>query len=219
MTNENQSPEHTASAALRSRCWPAHQRLESHPVAQRLVSDALTPHQYAHILNLWYLAWLPLEQLVAAHPPLDASGSYWPARRAHLAEQDLTYLGYPVPRCISPPAQLPHAHGIRWYGLTYVMQGSALGGQVIAAHLHRLLGLQAGLGASFFAAAHPATPVEPLLRHRPSVRQDWAAWTKWLDHQLAGQPESLEAVVETASATFDYLYDAFSSEPDLTTGA
>ncbi len=142
----------------------------------------------------------------------------WPARRSHLAEQDLTYLGYPAPPTDRPLACLPDATGVRWYGLAYVMQGSALGGQVIAAHLQRLLGLQAGLGASFFAVHVPATAERMAggRSHRP--RQDWTTWTQWLDQQLDSQQPSTEEAVSAAIATYDYLYDAFSCEPDPTTG-
>ena len=213
-----QSAPHSASAVLRTRCWPAHQRLESHPVAQQLMSGTLTPQQYAHVLSLWYQAWRPLEHLVVTHAPAEAPKAQWPARRSHLAEQDLTYLGYPAPPTDRPLAPLPDATGARWYGLAYVMQGSALGGQVIAAHLQRLLGLQAGLGASFFAVHVPATADHMAggRSHRP--RQDWTTWTQWLDQQLDSQQPSTEEAVSAAIATFDYLYDAFSCEPDPTTG-
>ena len=182
------------------------------------MSGTLTPQQYAHVLSLWYQAWRPLEHLVATHAPAEAPKAQWPARRSHLAEQDLTYLGYPTPPNDRPLAPLPDATGARWYGVAYVMQGSALGGQVIAAHLQRLLGLQAGLGASFFAVHVPASAERMAggRSHRP--RQDWTTWTQWLDQQLDCQQPSIEQAVSAANATFDYLYDAFSRQPDPTTG-
>ncbi|MCD8514775.1 MAG: biliverdin-producing heme oxygenase [Burkholderiaceae bacterium] len=140
----------SASAVLRERCWPAHERLEAHPLAWLLLSDKLTPKSYARVLSRWYQAWQPLEALVLAQAPAQVPQAYRPAPRAHLAAQDLAYLGHELPLQHGLLAPLPQVAGTAWYGVAYVMQGSALGAQVIAAHLHRLLGLQAGLGASFF---------------------------------------------------------------------
>lgn len=197
-----------ASAVLRDRTWPMHQRLEGHPVSRALLSPDLTLTQYGQILLAWHACWTQLERLVARHAPPDLPGWAWPAKRAHLAVHDLAYLGQ-TPLVIDagwgPVSPNIDREG-GWYGLAYVMQGSGMGGLVIAMHLERLLGLRVGLGASFFDvnnARHAGGP-------RTAVRHGWMEWLRWLDEQLDRDPVRLEHAVTTANDTFHYIYDVFS---------
>lgn len=78
----------------------------------------------------------------------------WLAARGRLGfvAQDLAYLRqdlprlpeHAIPRCL-PASSVPAA-----FGSLYVIEGSALGGQVITPRLKRDLGLEPGCGASYF---------------------------------------------------------------------
>lgn len=72
--------------------------------------------------------------------------------RMGFVAQDLAFLGqnpahlpwHDIPRCL-PACSVPAA-----FGSLYVIEGSALGGQVITPRLKRDLGLEPGRGASYF---------------------------------------------------------------------
>lgn len=204
----------TAGAVLRRRCWTMHERLEAHPLSRLLLSDELTPKSYAQTLVVWQVAWSRLETLLALHTPAGVTPDRVPAKRAYLADLDLDYLRQPTIQIEeSALPVLPHLEGAGWYGLAYVMQGSTMGGQVIAAHLSRLLGLEAGLGASFFSPNR--------LLHPPkgrSARQGWADWLAWLDGQIGHDPALVEQAGDAAVATFTFLHDVFSAQAWATTG-
>ena len=78
----------------------------------------------------------------------------WLAERERLdfVVQDLAYLGERVhhrPEHSVPPC-LPERSVAAVFGSLYVIEGSALGGQVITPRLKRDLGLEPGRGASYF---------------------------------------------------------------------
>lgn len=200
-----------ASRVLRERSWPAHQQLESTAAARLLLSDDLTLSRYAPILQRWHLCWSRLEAHAEAYAPAHAPANVRPIRRAHHAERDLAYLGYKPLNAASDivmPA-LPDAYGHRWFGVAYVMQGSALGGQVIATHLQRLLGLRAGLGGSFFGCGLEAMGSGA----SASLRQRWDEWLRWLDQELTSSAAQDQAA-EAAVATFTFIHTLFAHFPN-----
>ena len=204
-----------ASGVLRERSWPAHQALESTSAARRLLSPDLTLPRYAQILQRWHQCWAQLEAHAEAHAPAHVPAHLRPIKRAHHAVHDLAYLGHdPLPpRTTDSPVHLPDARGHRWYGLAYVMQGSALGGQVIAVHLQRLLGLRAGLGGSFFGAGLDTAATGPHV----SLRRRWDDWLLWLDHELTHSDDQDQAA-DAALATFTFIHHTFSNFPDAQDG-
>jgi heme oxygenase len=72
-----------------------------------------------------------------------------PRRRKHLLEQDLEWFGAKPPR--EELADLPPIENeTSLLGAMYVIEGSTLGGQLIARHVEDALGLGIGQGTSFF---------------------------------------------------------------------
>ena len=117
-----------------------------------------------------------------------------PRRKIPLLEQDLDFLGYDrraieaLPRCDNPPsvASLPET-----LGSLYVLEGSTLGGQVIARRLERSLGLSNGRGYAFF---------------RSYGREVGAMW-KAFGARLSALPSAAgDASVRSAQATFARLH-------------
>jgi heme oxygenase len=114
-----------------------------------LVDPSLTRAQYSAFL-VRMLAWLrPTERLVAER----LSVARWPLEprpRAPHLETDLASLGLASPND-APAAMVPalhcEAHAI---GSVYVLEGSALGGQVISRHLTSTLGITATSGGRYF---------------------------------------------------------------------
>ncbi len=134
--------------ALRLATRTQHDRIE-----QLLALEGPMPlPRYATILvgfQRFLSAW---EQELREALPAPLQG--WLAARGRLAfvAQDLAFLGDEVPR-LAPhpvPACLPERSVAAAFGSLYVIEGSALGGQVITPRLKRDLGLEPGRGASYF---------------------------------------------------------------------
>jgi heme oxygenase len=137
-------------ASLKRRTEHLHRRVE----ASVAILDRLrTPGGYAALLARLYGFHEPFERRLAAVPGLDLPGLD-PAsrRRAARLEADLRHLGLgpgevaALPRCAALPAPRSTAAAL---GCLYVVEGSALGGRVIARHVEHELGLT-GAGVSFF---------------------------------------------------------------------
>lgn len=128
-------------------------RLQHDRIEQLLLLDAPMPlpryvailQGFEHFLAAWQ------QELREAAPP---SVQGWLAARERLGfvRQDLAFLGaqrahldaHVVQRC------LPERSVAAVFGSLYVIEGSALGGQVITPRLQRDLGLEPGRGASYF---------------------------------------------------------------------
>lgn len=91
------------------------------------------------------------------------------------------------------------------FGSMYVIEGSALGGQVVARHLAREHGIGADDGGSYFAAWGERTG---------------AMWRDFCEHlDAAVQPGDLPLACEAAVATFDALAELFEPLPRLPAAA
>lgn len=142
------NPPSGALPELRVATRAQHERIE-----QLLALDAPMPlARYGAILTGFERFLSAWEAEVRAALPLRLQG-WWAARsRLGFVAEDLAVLGRPaglaaggrVPRCL-PDGGLPAA-----FGSLYVIEGSALGGQVIMPRLQRDLGLAPGRGTSYF---------------------------------------------------------------------
>lgn len=114
-----------------------------------LMGEELTPLEYVAVLRRMY-------GLVAAWESFcERSGPGWmqtlmgERQRRGLLEEDLRVLGSELPEGGLP--RLPEFRGdAEFLGAMYVMEGSRLGGLVIAKHVEDVLGLEAGRGDSYF---------------------------------------------------------------------
>lgn len=122
-------------------------------------------------------------------------------RRAHLVDRDLAALGLaPLP---AHGAVLPAIAGrAQALGSLYVMEGSALGGQLIAANLRRRLGIDVGSGGAYFNGCGSGT-ADRWREYRRLVAEH-------LDPDAAGRASAIDAAARTFEAliaTFDALLD------------
>jgi len=174
---------------LKRETAPAHHLLEAQ---LGLLDPGLDVHRYRRVLETFYGFYVPLEidvmQLAAAEPPLE-----FPLRaRAELIARDLLALGLSraylaaLPLCRDRP-ELSCVEDLA--GCLYVVEGAALGGQVLSPLLHRRLGLAKESGTAFFAGDEERT----LPR--------WAVVVAWLDG-LPRNGASTARIISTANATF-----------------
>jgi heme oxygenase len=119
------------------------------------LTEPMTLARYATIISgfdAFLRAWEP-----RIHDALPARLQQWfrTRRRGGLASADVDWLRSeaglpPVAMNASAVAQLPLEHLPQLLGSLYVIEGSALGGRVIAPHLKASLGIGPGHGASYF---------------------------------------------------------------------
>ncbi|MCF4129239.1 biliverdin-producing heme oxygenase [Methylobacterium sp. SyP6R] len=173
---------------LRAETRPAHEAIERDLAWETRVA---TLAEYRALLARFWGFHAVLEPALAAS--LDDAPFFDPRRRlAHLAA-DLRILGFddakiqilPCPR-LAPPRDRAEA-----FGALYVLEGSTLGGQVIAKHIGRQLGLTAECGCRYYAA------------HGRETGAMWKAFRQRLAEE-ATRGEA-DAIVISATATFDAM--------------
>ena len=113
-------------------------------------------------------------------------------RRLRLLELDLRVLGAVVPAG-DGPALPGWGSSAELLGALYVMEGSRLGGQMIARHVEELLGFAPGEGSAYFRGFGDRTGV---------------MW-KELVQMLTGLPESEEEVVIRAAREMFGVFGAW----------
>ena len=177
----------TILARLRLETRPFHDGVEANAFNQRLSAGTVTAAQTAHFLARMYGFVQPYE--AALHRHAAAFGPEWQLEqryRAPLIPEDLARLGYPgtPPLCPTLP---PLETRAQLLGAMYVLEGSTLGGQVIARQL-AAVGID---GRSFFASRAERTG--PL----------WKQFTQLL--AAAAAAEDADAMVASAILTFQTL--------------
>jgi heme oxygenase (biliverdin-IX-beta and delta-forming) len=131
------------------------------------------------------------EPLVARTLPPQLAAWFDPRRRRGALRRDLAALAIDIP----PPAplhlRLPGAAAA--LGSMYVLEGSALGAQVIAPRLHACLGLGQHNGAAYFAGWGADTGLR------------WREFRELLDRTVGGEARARAMAAAAAIATFDAL--------------
>lgn len=178
-------PAARAIDALRAATHSRHQAIEQAMDLRRLRD----PGHYARVLQVFDAFLGPWENTVAAAlPPARGEWLRLRSRRAFVRD-DLRALAI---EALPPHApHLPLATAAAAWGSLYVLEGSALGGQVITRALAPA-GLRPGAGASYFHGWGEATG------------RMWNEFRALLETELA-QPACLAAACEAACLTFDAL--------------
>lgn len=178
---------------LRTETRAEHERVEA-------IVDLLRPDLTLERYRQWLAAFAgfvaPMEERL--EPTLRGLVPDWDRRRkAERLERDLVATSHPSggsgsPRCGALPALDNPSLAL---GATYVLEGSTLGGQVIAEHVERVLGLGPDTGCSYFRGYGAETAA--MWR---SFREVLAA------HGGEGRPAE-DAMVAGACETFRLLGD------------
>ncbi|MGI4873521.1 MAG: biliverdin-producing heme oxygenase [Janthinobacterium lividum] len=176
--------------ALRTETRPAHDALEQNVFNQQLTSGTITAAATAHFLAKMYGFLAPYEARLQA----ENLGPEWeiPARqRAHLILKDLQQPASAVALC---PALPPLGTWPQLLGAMYVLEGSTLGGQVIARSLAK-----AGI---------------PLHTYFSGYGEQTGTRWKQFCHLLTEEatPENQAEIVESASRTF-YALQQWLNQP------
>ncbi|WP_141731044.1 biliverdin-producing heme oxygenase [Oligoflexus tunisiensis] len=178
---------------LRLETHAQHEALDHHPLMVQLMSPTLSRTLYQHILGKFLGFYQPLEPLLARY-------TLWPSLGIDLTERrktpwllaDLSHLQVPLAaRPCAPQPDWIHDDAAA-LGTFYVMEGSTLGGQVIARHVARCLGLSRDQGLAFFSS------------YGEAVGTRWKE-TRAALVQFAEQTGEEDAMIEAARRTFEAL--------------
>lgn len=134
--------------ALKTRTQEWHARTERDLA---LADPALTLAEYQRLLGRFWGFHAPLEARLAAHQGALGGLDLTERRRTPALEADLRHFGLDpatLPRCGALPEVGSRAQAL---GCLYVLEGSTLGGQMLARHFAGHFGLTVEAGCAFFA--------------------------------------------------------------------
>lgn len=162
----------------------AHRRIERD---LDLLSDRLTVGRYGAVLAGFHAFLRAWEPRVAA--ALGDEAFFGPRRKLALVEADLAALGLAAPN--AQPVILPFIRDrASAMGSLYVLEGATLGGQLIARHARRVLGL-GDAGTAFFRSGGA------------DVGRRWQDFRAAIER--CSSLETDDAIVASADATFRSL--------------
>lgn len=182
----------TTMHRLRAETRAAHERLEE---SIDLTALTATPDHYRALISRFYGFHAAIEPTLR----VALAGIYDPIERAPLLARDLKVLGVSgaclevIPICEALP---DHADPARAFGVAYVLEGSALGGQIVGRIVRDRLGYDREHGVAFFLGEG---------RH---IGEDWRAFGQACDAYFAthgGQDKAIEAADETFAAMGGWL--------------
>ncbi|WP_144983841.1 biliverdin-producing heme oxygenase [Halomonas sp. C22] len=182
----------TLAQWLKNTTRTAHQRVDHHPVLSPLLRPRLSLEVYGQALTRLYPAISGLEQTLAAALG-EWSWRYPLVTRAALLEQDLQALGQPL----TARWRFPEPHNeAEMVGMLYVLEGSRLGGEVIARCVNQQLG--SSVPCRFFGAT-------------PLAADTWAAL--WRQAEAACPEPDWPCVRQGAEQAFEGFIQALSRDP------
>ncbi len=185
---------------LREETSSYHARLERSPLLRGLVGAELSHRFYAAVLGANYGFYAPLEARLLAAADWPSLGFDLGERlKTPMLEADLASFGLEgellraLPQCEALP-RIPNLYAA--LGAMYVLEGSTLGGQLVARQLATSLAIGPASGAAFYSS------------YRARVGPMWQRFRAFVEAYGSAHED---AVIAAASATFAALeawYDA-----------
>lgn len=183
----------TLPTRLREETQDAHEAIErdfhwEHQVATLDGYRGLLSRLYG-----FYAVWEPAAAMLVE------DAFFAPRRKLHLLAADLHHLGLTSADLGRLPACRPGVRMARRpeaIGAMYVLEGSTLGGQIIARRIAETLGFGANGGCAYYCAYGAAIGT---------------MWREFRDRLLDVPPDEHEAVLATATSTFACLHQWLSS--------
>lgn len=187
---------------LRKATNAVHERLHVHPVTSVLVSPSLNKAAYIKALRAFF----------GFHKAVEATSNTLPAvydiaHKSHLIESDLTALKADAASQAPCPAVTLGQSTNDLLGMMYVVEGSSLGGRVIAKNVAKILGLNAEFGARFFHGVSPQ-PAE-----------DWRTFIGVLERHCTDAMACVDAAVRTFDALEQHLWHVHNADERISNGS
>ena len=179
---------------LRASTAQAHESIEANPMLARLLAQDLSEAEYRRILERYFGFFQPLEKDLSNLAEFVNRVPAFAARmRSERLRLDLQTLGLEIseieslPRCEALP---PHTKLAEFVGVLYVLEGSNLGGKLIAKHL-RALPFTRPACLNFFES--------------PDVSENWKSFLTFLNDVDSGNPSFHRDAAQAAQETFRSL--------------
>jgi heme oxygenase len=187
------SEDTTVLGALRHACTERHQAIEA-----LLKLDRTLEREHYELVLAGFGAFLPCWQdRVRERLPWRLQGWFDDRSRLPLLQHDLAALKL-VPAAVPDPvATLALSDRAALFGSMYVLEGSALGGRLIARRVHEQWGLGPANGAAYFHGWGEHTGVL------------WADFRERLAQEVGSEMQARHSACATAVATFDALLRCF----------
>lgn len=183
---------------LREKTRTEHARIES---VLRL-TQPMSAARYAGVMTGFHEFLRRWEPRLAAALPAHLRDWSAKRKRSGFAADDLRHLDAPHTPQLAEAAEravrsIPMADAACALGSMYVIEGSALGGQVITPMLKQHLGLTPASGASYFHG------------HGPATGAMWRDFREIITHELGSDAASARKACHSAQRTFAALCDVF----------
>lgn len=168
-----------------------------------LMDPSLTLPQYVDVLTRMYRIVRAWDRWADAHVPEDLQPILRTRRRANLLADDLKSLGSIPPSDQEIPHQRMESTAVAgdpravFLGRMYVMEGSTLGGQLLARHVEERFGFAEGVGDSYFRGYGEATG------------ERWRQFKRFLEEL---PEEGTDTVVASARNMFALFAEAMSQK-------
>ncbi|EKQ59196.1 heme oxygenase [Xanthomonas citri pv. malvacearum str. GSPB2388] len=185
----------SAALALRHATQDAHRLVEAMPLMQALAQGQVDSAAYGQILRRHHALLAGFEARLGNWLTTLVGNGWHYRRRVPALRDDLRALGQQPDLPAALPASADDA--ARW-GMLYVIEGSQLGGRVIARNLRKQQPALAGA-----------------LRYFELADGDPAGWRRFqaaLDRRLA-TPSARDAAIGGAQAMFAHFYSCLAAEP------
>jgi len=188
---------------LRNATAPLHKQLNQQPWLVALLSKELALPQYQQLLGIYYSLYYQLE--VAIKHYIDQQPiafDYQPRYKAPLLLNDLTYWHIqPEPLCCK--VELPSINSLgALLGLFYVLEGSSLGGSLIAQHLYQTHGYTRSTGSDFFSG------------YGEQTRSHWQSFISYING-YSDQPDLTIQAIDAAAQSFACFNQALANSQML----
>jgi heme oxygenase len=186
---------------LRTQTRPQHEALEEVARSEKLGNGELNPKEYHGLLTANYWAHRYLEEALENNFAVASFLPDWPERKkVNLLIEELKKIGKD-PEAVWKNAPLAKAPQLQTeaqaWGTLYVMEGSTLGGAVIAKSLQK---------------NNDLTTYMPPVFYGSYGKQTGALWKEFRSKLEAAftNPEAEQEAVKAAAQTFDFYADCFS---------
>lgn len=187
-------PSGNCRSLLRDATHAAHVRLNHHRLLAGMLRPGYERASYARVLVAYFHFYRTLEAAIERYLDQVKLGfDYGTRRKTAWLASDLRVLGIDpdAPDWLPPqaPAGVAILSAPQLVGALYTIEGSTLGGQLIARHLALNLGLTPASGARFFHGYGARTPAR------------WTHFLSFMETQCEGDAERAQAA-RSAGATF-----------------
>jgi heme oxygenase len=176
---------------LRTETRASHASIETVPILAKLLTVDFGRVEYIALLDAMHAFYGSIEpEIAGALESIPQLHGLLDGRRPRSLAEDLRWLGARPTRHRAPMPTIDcEAAGL---GALYVIEGSGLGGRVIARHLADQLGYQSGQGASFYGGLSAEV-----------ARIRWQTLGEVLEMQTGASCQ--DVIVATARATFESM--------------